>query len=220
MDVVAWILRLHWYDWLGYLGSVLMFSTFYMKTMIPLRVVGIAANVCMIVFTVFAHVIPVLVLQCCLLPLNVYRLVQMKRMIEKVKNASQGDFRFDALLPFMNPEKHPAGFVLFRAGDPSKKMYLVQAGTVLLQELDKPLGAGEVLGEIGILSPSNRRTQTAVCATDVELMTITEDKVLQLYYQDPKFGLFLVRLVIQRLLRNIDPRTTMTPPEPVASTKV
>jgi hypothetical protein len=219
MDIVAWLRHQHWYDWFGYLGSILMFSTFYMKTMIPLRLVGIAANVCMIIFTLLAHVTPVLVLQACLLPLNVYRLVQMKRMIEKVKDASQGDFRFDALIPFMTLEKHAKGTVLFRAGDPSKKMYLIQTGEVRLQELGKVIGKGEVLGEIGILSPSNRRTGTAICATDVDFMTITEDKVLQLYYQDPKFGLFLVRLVIQRLLRNIDPRATMSPPEPATETR-
>ena len=210
-------MHMHWYDWLGYLGSILMFSTFYMKTMIPLRVVGIMANVCMIGFTAFAHVYPVLVLQICLLPLNAFRLVQMRRMIDKVAQASQGDFRFDALLPFMTAEKFAKGDVLFRAGDPSKKMYLVQSGTVRLKELGKVLGPGEVLGEIGILSPSNRRTASAVCDTEVEIMSITEEKVLQLYYQDPKFGLFLVRLVIQRLLKNIDPRASTVPLEPVAS---
>ena len=204
----------HWYEWLGYLGSILMFSTFYMKTMIPLRVVGIMANICMIGFTAFAHVMPVLILQVCLLPLNVFRLIQMRRMIDKVADASRGDFRFDALLPFMTAEKLAKGHVLFRVGDPSHKMYLVQSGSVRLKELGKVLGPGEVLGEIGILSPNNRRTATAVCDTDMEIMSITEDKVLQLYYQDPKFGLFLVRLVIQRLLRNSDPRPSMVPDEP------
>jgi hypothetical protein len=29
---------------------------------------------------------------------------------------------------------------------------------------------------------------------------LTEDKVLQLYYQDPKFGFSLIQLVIRRLL--------------------
>ena len=138
-------------------------------------------------------------------------------MIDKVAQASQGDFNFNALLPFMTAEKFAKDAVLFHAGDPSHKMYLVQAGTVRLQELGKLLGPGEVLGEIGILSPSNRRTATAVCHTDVEIMSITEEKVLQLYYQDPKFGLFLVRLVIQRLLRNMDPRASTVPAEPPVS---
>jgi hypothetical protein len=31
-------------------------------------------------------------------------------------------------------------------------------------------------------------------------LVLTEDKVLQLYYQDPKFGFSLIQLVIRRLL--------------------
>ena len=90
---------MHWYDLLGYLGSVLMFSTFYMKTMIPLRLVGIAANVSMIVYTAAAGIYPVLILQACLLPLNVLRLVQMRRLIDRVAEASTKDFKLDALVP-------------------------------------------------------------------------------------------------------------------------
>jgi CRP-like cAMP-binding protein len=36
---------------------------------------------------------------------------------------------------------------------------------------------------------------TAVCADDCRLATITGDKVLELYYENPRFGLFLIRLV-------------------------
>jgi hypothetical protein len=36
---------------------------------------------------------------------------------------------------------------------------------------------------------------------DCRLATITDDKVLELYYQNPKFGLFLIRLVSGYLRR-------------------
>ena len=197
---------MHWYDLLGYLGSVLMFSTFYMKTMIPLRLVGIAANVSMIVYTAAAGIYPVLILQACLLPLNVLRLVQMRRLIDRVAEASTKDFKLDALVPFMTHEHHVAGQVLFRKGEKSDKLYLIQRGGVRLQEIGHVVGQGDMLGEIGILSPNNRRTATAVCEGDTDVLTLTEDKVLQMYYQDPKFGFYLVRLIIQRLLHNLESR--------------
>ena len=43
---------------------------------------------------------------------------------------------------------------------------------------------------------------TATCQTDVDLAVIANDKVLQLYHQNPKLGFYLIRLVIQRLLEN------------------
>jgi len=46
---------MQWALYLGYLGSFLMFCTFYMKTMIPLRLTGIAENVCMIIYTGVTH---------------------------------------------------------------------------------------------------------------------------------------------------------------------
>jgi CRP-like cAMP-binding protein len=57
-----------------------------------------------------------------------------------------------------------------------------------------------MIGEIGLFAPDHQRTTSAVCETDVVLLVLTEDKVLQLYYQNPRFGFFLVQLVIRRLL--------------------
>jgi hypothetical protein len=41
---------------------------------------------------------------------------------------------------------------------------------------------------------------TAICETDGELGVIADEKVLQLYYQNPTFGFYLVKLVTHRLL--------------------
>ena len=58
-------------DLLGYLGGVLVFSTFYLKTMIPLRVVAIASNVVYIAYSALAGLVPILVLHTLLMPLNI-----------------------------------------------------------------------------------------------------------------------------------------------------
>jgi CRP-like cAMP-binding protein len=64
------------------------------------------------------------------------------------------------------------------------------------------LGAGAVLGEISMFAPDKRRTATAVCATDGELLALTADQVRALYFQNPKFGFHLVQLITRRLLEN------------------
>jgi len=48
---------------------------------------------------------------------------------------------------------------------------------------------------VGLFAPDGVRTLTAVCEEDCRLATISRDKVLELYYQNPKFGLFLIRLI-------------------------
>jgi CRP-like cAMP-binding protein len=193
-----------WLQALGYLGSVLMFLTFFMKTMIPLRITGIAANVVMITFTSIAHVYPILILQACLLPLNVLRFIQMKRLITRVKAAARGDFKIEPLLPFMRHEHKQDGDVLFKAGDKGDRMYFLQRGRVRLREIDKVLKDGDVFGEVGLVSADKERTATAACEGDCELYSVTQDVVLQLFYQKPEFSFFLVRLVTKRLLDNLE----------------
>jgi CRP/FNR family cyclic AMP-dependent transcriptional regulator len=94
--------------------------------------------------------------------------------------------------------------VLFRAGDPGDRMYYVQRGEVRLKEIDVVLREGDVLGEISLLTDRKGRTATAVCESRCELYSVTRDVVMQLFYQRPEFGFFLVRLVTKRLLDNID----------------
>ena len=53
---------------IGYLASLLVFSTFYMKTMIPLRSVAIASNVAFITYGYLAGIYPVFFLHMVLLP--------------------------------------------------------------------------------------------------------------------------------------------------------
>ena len=212
-------LAMRWTDLVGYLGSILMFSTFYMKTMIPLRVIGIAANICMISYTAIAGVWPVLVLQSCLLPLNLYRLVQMRRLIARVSHAARGDFQITPLIPFMSKKSFAKGEMLFREGDPASAMYFIQKGSVRLLGIDETVSAGDILGEIGVLSGDGKRTATAMCLEDCEVSVIHRDRVLELYYQNPEFGFFLIRLVTRRLLHNLadahfDAMKTLLPPQP------
>ena len=81
-------------------------------------------------------------------------------------------------------------------------MLYVQSGTVRLVEYDDKLGAGSLVGEIGLFSPDNRRTQSLECVTDCELYSLTAEGMYKLYYQNPKLGFHIMRLVVGRLIRD------------------
>lgn len=195
-------MRIDWIELSGYLASALVFLTFYMKTMIPLRLIGILSNVAFMTYGLGGRLYPVLILHAILLPLNCLRLVQMRTLIQKVHAASRGDLSMEWLVPMMRRRQCAKGEVLFRRGDPAKELYLVFSGSVRLLDLAVEIGPGKMLGEVGIFAPTHQRMDTAVCETEVELGAMATEKVLELYHQDRRFGFYLIRLVSQRLLED------------------
>jgi CRP-like cAMP-binding protein len=73
----------------------------------------------------------------------------------------------------------------------------------LVKEINIKLPAGRLLGELGFLSPNNQRTQTVECTEDGEVLVITYDKLREIYFQNPEFGYYFLRLSSDRLLQNI-----------------
>jgi CRP-like cAMP-binding protein len=59
------------------------------------------------------------------------------------------------------------------------------------------------MGELGFLSKNNRRTQTVECIESGDVLTITYDKLLEIYFQNPEFGYYFLKLSSDRLMQNI-----------------
>jgi CRP-like cAMP-binding protein len=106
-------------------------------------------------------------------------------------------------LPHMHLRKHKAGEVLFRRGDRAHEILYVAAGRLKLQEVGHYIEAGELIGEIGLFSAERARTMTVICDTDCELYEMTDEMIYHLYYQNPKLGFFFMRLIVERLLRDV-----------------
>ncbi len=190
-------------DVLGYIAAFLVFLTFSMKTMVPLRIVGICSNVFFIAYGYLAPAYPLLVLHTCLLPLNIFRLQQMLTLVRQIGEATQGDLNMEWLKPFTTKRTVKAGDVLFRKTDKADSMYFVVSGEFEVSELGVSIGAGQVLGELGLLAPDQVRTQTIRCVKDAEILHIAYDQVRQLYFQNPKFGFYFLQLTSRRLFENI-----------------
>ena len=186
----------------GYIASLLVFCTFYMKTMLPLRVVAITRNIVFMTYGLAGGLYPVLVLHVILLPLNCLRLQQLQGLIRKVREASRGDVSTEWLIPLMTRRRLAKGEVLFRRGEPGDSMHMILAGSVKIMELGVVLGPGAFVGEMGVFGPDHRRTGTAVCESEVEIGSISDEQAMQIYYQNPAFGFHLFRLVVQRVLDN------------------
>ncbi len=118
----------------------------------------------------------------------------------QIRIGEGGALDVDWLLPHMSHQHLPRQTILFRKGDQGAELCYLQRGSIRLEEFNLQLDSGAVFGEIGLFSPSHERTCTAVCATDVDLFTLTSDQVKRLYLLNPQFALFVVHLIARRLM--------------------
>jgi hypothetical protein len=190
-------------DAVGYLGAATTLIGASRKTMISLRAFAIGSNLCSLVYAAACGIWPSLVVSAVLLPFNIHRLVEMRRLIRRVEAAAKGDLSLDWLRPFMDRSRHPAGEVLFRKGDDPDRMFFVLSGTLRLVEIGREVGPGELLGEIALFSPEHKRTMTVACAADCELLSISESSLRQLCHQNPAFSFHLMRLIARRLTGDV-----------------
>jgi hypothetical protein len=188
---------------LGFIAGILYITSHYMKTMVPLRICEIASNALFVVYGAMYPSWPTLALYGILVPLNSLRLYEMLQLVRKVRTASQGDLSMDWLKPFMHKHSYKRGSVLFHKGDHADEMFYIVSGACRVTELGLDLRPGQLVGELGFLTPEHRRTQTVECTEDVEMLTITYDKVGELYFQNPTFGFYFLRLTSERLLENL-----------------
>ena len=193
---------MNWIEAAGYLASALVLATFCMKTMIPLRCAAICSNVAFIVYGFYDNVYPVLILHGILLPLNIWRAIQMLRLIRRVETASKGDLSTEWLRPFMKEAQWNAGEVIFNRGDHADRLYMIITGDIHLEQIDHTIRAGDLFGEIGLFSADHKRTQTARALTDVDLLWISEGELAQICYQNPGIAFYFLKLTTNRLLAN------------------
>lgn len=196
-----------WTAWFGSpgqtLASAFVVATYSTKTMVPLRIFGILTNIILIVSSVFSHQYGTMLLHMFLLPLNSYRLYQMLILIKGVKSSLTQDLNMDWLKPFMTKSQCKKGDVLFAKDAIADTMYYTVSGRYRLTELGIDIGPGQLIGELGMLAPSNRRTASFECIEDGTLLSVTYSQVEELYYQNPSFGFYFLRISTARLFDNI-----------------
>ena len=118
----------------------------------------------------------------------------------QIKEAEGGAMDLDWLLPHMTHRHLPRDTIVFRKGDAGEELHYLQRGTIRLKEIGADISAGTMFGEIGIFSPFHERTSTAVCASEVDLFSLTSAQVKRLYLLNPQFALFVVHLIAKRLM--------------------
>ena len=203
-------------------ASVFVVATMSMRTMIPLRVFAILTNFVLIGTAVPHRYYLVILVQAVALVLNSYRLHQMLQLVRDVKRSVSSNLSMEWLKPFLTERKCKAGEVLFYKDEKADSMYYIVSGGYRLVESGIELPVGAIVGEFGMLSPSNLRTQSLECIAGGLILSVSYDQVEQLYVQNPAFGFYFLKLMSARLFENIDGLeqrlAQQTPPDIAAET--
>ena len=185
-------------------ASVFLVATTTMRTMIPLRLFGILTNLVLIATAIPSRNYPSIAVQVVVLGLNSYRLHQMLQLVGDVKKSVSSNLSMDWLKPFMTERKCKAGEVLFYKDEKADSMFYIVSGRYRLVESGIEFPVGAIVGEFGMFTPSNVRTQTMECISDGLILSVSYDQVEQLYVQNPAFGFYFLKLMTSRLFQNID----------------
>lgn len=187
---------------LGLVGAALMLASYLMKSMLPLRVAALAACCFLVAYGALQKALPTLLLYGALIPINIKKTLQMRQLVKAIEKARDDTPVSEWLLPHMHRHSVPAGKMLWRQGDAAREMLYLGAGTLRLVEYDETLPPGSLVGEIGLFAPDNRRTLSLEATTDCVVYSLTAEEMALLYYQNPKLGFHVMRLIVARLMHD------------------
>jgi len=185
---------------IGWLAAGFTLLTYSQKTMMRLRITGVMANILFITWALAVGVLPPLILHVCLLPLNLYRLLQILRMKREAEDARLGQVSPLAWLkPFVTPRRFADGEYVFRIGEKPDHLYYLVTGTVVFDELGKSAGPGEIFGEVAFLTSQRVRTASARCDGPCEVLAVSASDLATISLQHPAFNFYIMRVVAERL---------------------
>ncbi|MEE4189435.1 MAG: cyclic nucleotide-binding domain-containing protein [Roseobacter sp.] len=193
-----------WIEAVGWLASALTVATYTMNTMMPLRILAIASSVCFAIYAAVLQLWPLLAMELLLLPINLYRfwqILSLRGKLGRSDEASEPDFSI--IKAYGKPRHIKAGTVVFACGDAVDRLYFLASGRVRIEEFDIELSGGSIFGEIAFFTEEALRTATARCIEDADVYELDEKRFMRLQFEDPGFGLAVMRTITRRLLGNV-----------------
>ncbi|MDD4151104.1 MAG: cyclic nucleotide-binding domain-containing protein [Candidatus Gracilibacteria bacterium] len=111
----------------------------------------------------------------------------------------------DDLIKNLRKEIYKSGEIIIRQGDESNgKGYIILSGKVSVEisgEKIASLDAGNIFGEIALLN-EEERTATIIAETDLELLILSQETILEIMNQDNYLNKEIMRRVQENLENN------------------
>ncbi len=194
---------LDWIEGFGWLASLLTIATYSMNSMIPLRVFAIASSVCFVVYAFILQLWPLLLMELILLPINCFRFWQIITLRGRLSRSSEESTSdFSIIKTYGQKRTIDANTCIFRRGDPVDSLFFVANGRVLIEEVGVEIRPGDIFGEIAFFTDAATRTATARTLEQAEVYEIDRKRFMRLQFEDPSFGMSVMRTITRRLAAN------------------
>lgn len=194
---------LHWIEAIGWLASLLTIATYSMNSMIPLRILAIGSSVCFVIYAFILQLWPLLLMELILLPINCFRFWQiltLRGRLQRAADANKNDF--SVIRTYGQKRTIPADTRIFERGDPVDSLFFVASGRVLIEEVGAEILPGDIFGEIAFFTDAATRTASARTVDEAEVYEIDRKRFMRLQFEDPSFGMSVMRTVTRRLAAN------------------
>jgi CRP-like cAMP-binding protein len=131
-----------------------------------------------------------------------------KLLAEQELFARLGEDELDGLAEVANTRKIAAGAELFHKGDPGSQMFVVASGVLKAVTTSSEgddvvfsvMGAGEVIGELALLS-GGRRSATIVAMEAAEVIVLERRSILPFLRAHPEAAFTLLAVLAERVQR-------------------
>ncbi|WP_299962651.1 cyclic nucleotide-binding domain-containing protein [uncultured Roseobacter sp.] len=191
-----------WIELVGWIASALTVASYAVNTMLALRVLAIASSVAFVLYALFLQLWPLLAMELLLLPINMLRLWQLIALRRKVGRADMEASDFSVIRTYGTARRVAAGTLVFAKGDSVCQLYFLAEGSVRIEEFDIDLQAGDIFGEIAFFTDAAVRTASARCTRDARIYELDAKGFMRLQFEDPSFGMSVMRTITHRLARN------------------
>ena len=192
-----------WIESIGWLASALTIVAYSVNTMVPLRILAIASSVSFGIYGLLVSSWPLVAMEACLLPINCYRLWQIltiRNRVQSVGDRDEGDFSI--IKTYGKARRLSKGAQIFKQGDAVDQLFFIASGKVLIEEIDVVVEQGDIFGEIAFFTDAATRTASARCVEDALVYEMNRTQFMRLQFEDPSFGLSVMRTITRRLFEN------------------
>lgn len=191
----------NWIEAIGWIASILTVASYSVSTMLPLRILAISSSVCFALYSFTLQLWPLLAMELILLPINIYRFWQVFSLRSKIAHgAKDGVYDFSVIKAYGKQLRLDVAESVFRKGDKVDQLYFIGSGRILIEELGIEMGPGEIFGELGFFTEAEQRTASARATAQAEVYALSEKQFMRLQFEDPSFGMAIMRTVTRRLM--------------------
>lgn len=183
-------------------AGVFAFAGLFMQRALPMRLLLLLAGLAAASAAWFSQNLLLTALAIAAIVINLFRIFEIQNTSRRIRHIRHYGYDVADLRKYMKPVAFSAGETIFDKGEPADRLYLVDDGTVVIDNGAKIEKDG-LLGEVGLFTRSATRSMGARAQTDVRMRMLDADDVSKLCLNDPEFAYALAQIMATRMSENL-----------------